>query len=94
MKYKLLEGFHAMLPPNAIVPSQLNDISEGDSVKIGVECLNHRTEKFWGTVYAIDRDNGILGVRIDNDLQFSMYHGLYDGDELNVKWEYVVGVIK
>ncbi|ANJ65144.1 hypothetical protein FROZEN_12 [Erwinia phage vB_EamP_Frozen] len=93
MSYKILEGFHAMLPPNAIVPSQLSDISEGDSVKIGVEAQN-RTEKFWATVYAIDRDNGVLGVRIDNDLQYSEYHGLHDRDELNVKWEYVVGVIK
>lgn len=94
MKYTILNGFHSMLPQEAIVPSQPSDISEGDYVKIGVETENHRTEKFWAVVYAIDRANGDYGVRVDNDLQFTCYHGLRDGSVLTVKFNQIVGVLK
>lgn len=94
MKYFLLNGFHAMLPMEAIVPSQPSDISEGDYVKIGVETVCHRTEKFWAVVYAIDRDNGTFGVRVNNDLQFTRYHGLRDKSELIVNFNHIVGVMK
>lgn len=96
-KYVLLEGFHSMLPQEAIVPSKPSQIQEGDYVKIGVEVTGHcykATEKFWAVVYAIDRDNWKYGVRINQDLQQTALHGLSDGDELTVEFKHIVAVIK
>lgn len=96
-KYTLLEGFHSMLPQEAIVPSEPSQIQEGDYVKIGVEVVGHcytATEKFWAVVYAIDRDNWKYGVRINQDLRLTRYHGLSDGDELTVEFKHIVAVIK
>lgn len=96
-KYVLLEGFHSMLPIGAIVPSEPSQISEGDYVKIGVSLQGDSvagSEKFWGIVYAIDRDNWKYGVRINQDLRLTHYHGLSDGDELTVEFKHIVAVIK
>ena len=96
-KYTLLEGFHSMLPEEAIVPSEPSQISEGDYVKIGVEIYGHNytaSEKFWAVVYAIDRDNWKYGVRITQDLKQTALHGLSDGDELTVEFKHIVAVIK
>lgn len=96
-KYVLLEGFHSMLPEEAIVPSEPSQISEGDYVKIGVSLQGDSvagSEKFWGVVYAIDRDNWKYGVRINQDLRLTRYHGLSDGDELTVEFKHIVAVIK
>lgn len=97
MSYTLLEGFHSMLPPEAIVPSQPSDIQEGDYVKIGVEVTRYRytaTEKFWAYVYCIDRDTWKYGVRINQDLHQTQLHGLSDGDELTIEFKHIVAVIK
>ncbi|EFR8087442.1 hypothetical protein H0088_004085 [Salmonella enterica] len=96
-KYVLLEGFHSMLPIGAFVPSEPAQISEGDYVKIGVSLQGDSvagSEKFWGVVYAIDRDNWKYGVRINQDLRLTRYHGLSDGDELTVEFKHIVAVIK
>lgn len=96
-KYTLLEGFHSMLPQEAIVPSEPSQIQEGDYVKIGVEVVGHcytATEKFWAVVYAINRDDWKYGVRINQDLQQTALHGLSDGDELIVEFKHIVAVIK
>ncbi|UUG68348.1 hypothetical protein B2_gp64 [Shigella phage B2] len=94
-QYKLLEGFHSMLPQEAIVPSQPSDVQEGDYVKIGVETNDGKaTEKFWAVVYCIDRDNWKYGVRINQDLCQTQLHGLSDGDELIVEFKHIVAVIK
>lgn len=96
-KYVLLEGFHSMLPEEAIVPTEPSQIQEGDYVKIGVGVLGYHytaTEKFWAVVYAIDRDNWKYGVRINQDLQQTTLHGLSDGDELIVEFKHIVAVIK
>ncbi len=96
-KYVLLEGFHSMLPEEAFVPSEPSQISEGDYVKIGVSLQGDSvegSEKFWGVVYAIDRDNWKYGVRINQDLRLTRYHGLSDGDELTVEFKHIVAVIK
>lgn len=96
-KYVLLEGFHSMLPQEAIVPAEPSQIQEGDYVKIGVEMLGNGyalTEKFWAVVYAIDRDKWKYGVRINQDLQMTKWHGLSDGDELTVEFKHIVAVIK
>lgn len=96
-KYVLLEGFHSMLPEEAVVPSEPSQISEGDYVKIGVSLQGDSvggSEKFWGVVYAIDRDNWKYGVRINQDLRLTRYHGLSDGDELTVEFKHIVAVIK
>lgn len=96
-KYTLLEGFHSMLPQEAIVPSEPSQIQEGDYVKIGVTMENESvsgSEKFWAVVYAIDRDNWKYGVRINQDLRLTRYHGLSDGDELTVEFKHIVAVIK
>lgn len=99
--YKLLEGFSTILPQEAIVPSRPEDISEGDYVKIGVSTnvmtlhnAYEAEEKFWGIVYAIDRDNWKFGVRINQDLKLIRYHGLSDGDELILEFKHIVAVIK
>ena len=96
-QYKLLEGFYSMLPQEASVPSQPSDIQEGDFVKIGVGMIGNGftlTEKFWAVVYAIDRDNWKYGVRINQDLQMTKWHGLSDNDELMVEFKHIVAVIK
>lgn len=97
-KYLLLEGFHSMLPQEAIVPAEPSQIQEGDYVKIGVEVLGYRytaTEKFWAVVIehsSIDVNRFL--VRINQDLQQTALHGLSDGDELTVEFKHIVAVIK
>lgn len=95
-QYKLLEGFHSLLPQEAIVPSQPSDVQEGDYVKIGVETGQGfiATEKFWAVVYAIDRDDWKYGVRINQDMCQTQLHGLSDGDELMVEFKHIVAVIR
>ena len=93
MSYKLLVGFRALLPREAIVVDARTNIQEGDYVKIGVETEGH-SEKFWALVYAIDRDTNKFGVRINQDLQLTRYHGLSDGDEMVVERKHIVALIR
>lgn len=98
MSYKLLEGFHSILPQEATVPSQPSDIQEGDFVKIGVKTEQNgytATEKFWAIVVersAIDTDRFL--VSINQDLELTRYHGLRDTDKLVVEFKHIVAVIK
>lgn len=87
MRYELL-----VLPRDAIVVSESTPINEGDSVKIVVSAGDTQ-EKFWATVYAIDRDKDEFGVRIDQDLMLTKFHGLYNGDELTVKRNHIVALL-
>lgn len=95
-QYKLLEGFHSMLPQEAIVPSKPSDIQEGDFVKIGVETNDGKAiEKFWAIV--VERsafDKGRFLVSINQDLHLTKYHGLKDTDELVVEFKHIVAVIR
>lgn len=90
--YKLLEGFHAMLPIEAIVVNPDTDINVGDSVKIGVAC-NDYEEKFWATVLNA-APNGSYLVQIDQDLWFTPAHGLRDGTKLVVERKHIVALLR
>lgn len=95
MNYKLLEAsvISPVLPPEAIIVDESTDIQEGDYAKIAVQ-VGQAKEIFWAVVYAIDRENDKLGVRINQDLVLTQYHGLSDADELVVERKNIIAVIK
>ena len=96
MKYKLLEAsdvISPVLPPEAIIVNKCTRIQEGDYAKIAVQ-LGQAKEIFWAVVYAIDRENDKFGVRINQDLVLTQYHGLSDADELVVERKHIVAIIK
>lgn len=96
MKYKLLEAsdvISPVLPPEAIIVNKGTRIQEGDYAKIAVQ-LGQAKEIFWAVVYAIDRENDKFGVRINQDLVLTQYHGLSDADELVVERKHIVAIIK
>lgn len=96
MKYKLLEAsdvISPVLPPEAIIVNKSTRIQEGDYAKIAVQ-LGQAKEIFWAVVYAIDRENDKFGVRINQDLVLTQYHGLSDADELVVERKHIVAIIK
>ena len=92
-KYKLLEGFHAMLPIEAIVVNPDTDINVGDSVKIGVACNNYE-EKFWATVEECSEISDRYLVKVGQDLWFTPAHGLRDGDNLVVERKHIVALLR
>lgn len=90
--YKLLEGFHAILPMEAIVVNPDTDINAGDSVKIGVACNNY-VEKFWASVINVS-SNGNYLVQVDQDLWCTPEHGLRDGSKLVVERKHIVALLR
>lgn len=95
MNYKLLEASDVspVLPPEAIIVNENTDIQEGDYAKIAVQ-VGQAKEIFWAVIYAIDRENDKFGVRINQDLVLTKYHGLSDADELVVERKHIVAIIK
>lgn len=96
MNYKLLEAsdvISPVLPPEAIIVDESTEIQEGDYAKIAVQ-IGLAKEIFWAVVYAIDRENDKFGVRINQDLVLTQYHGLSDADELVVERKHIVAIIK
>lgn len=96
MSYKLLEASDVVspvLPPEAITVREDTNIQEGDYAKIAVKS-GPAKEIFWTIVYAIDRENDKFGIRINQDLQLTMYHGLRDADELVVERKHIIAIIK
>lgn len=96
MKYKLLvasDVISPVLPPEAIIVREDTDIQEGDYIKIAVSSGPVR-EIFWAIIYAIDRENDKFGIRINQDLRFTLYHELRDGDAMAVKRKNIIAVIK
>lgn len=96
MNYKLLEASDVIgpvLPPEAIIVREDTEIQVGDFVKIAVKSGPVR-EIFWATVYALDKDIDKFGVHINQDLRFTLYHELRDGDSLAVKRKNIIAIIK
>lgn len=93
MKYKLLEGFHTLLPADAKVftPEHLYKLEIGMFVKIGVECTNGRTERFWARIISLVPD---IKVRINQDLYLTPLHGLKDESLMVIEPKHIVAYIK
>lgn len=96
MSYQLLAAsdvISPVLPSEAIIVDESTDIQEGDYAKIAVQ-VGQAKEIFWTVVYAIDREKDKFGVRINQDLVLTQYHGLSDADELAVERKHIVAIIK
>lgn len=93
MSYTMLKQFHTMLPREAVpaTPQSLKNLKVGDFVKIGVECANGRTEKFWLKVEELGHP---IRCTINQDLMLTRYHLLKCDDEIWIQEENINGVMK
>ena len=81
-----------MLPAEAKVfnPENPYILEVGMYVKIGVECNNGRTEKFWALVTHITPD---IHVRVNQDLYLTPLHGLKDESPMLIEPKHIVAYI-
>ena len=93
MSYKILRGFDAILPQEAIVINEGTELNVGDSVKIGIQCPDGQVEKPWVTIVNKFND-GVFHVAIDNDLVLTHKHGLKDKDLLILDRGQLLAVLK
>lgn len=95
MNYSILTIHNAgstVNPPEAFkpTPENLANLATGNYVKIRVQGGNH-TEAFWCEVESVN--NNSISVVINQDLQYTHYHGLKDTDELEIKPENVLSIL-
>ena len=93
MPYKILRGFDAILPQEAIVINEDTELNVGDSVKIGIQCQDGQIEKPWVTIVNKFSDE-TFHVAIDNDLVLTHKHGLKDKDLLILNRDQLLAVLK
>lgn len=93
MKYELLEGFHTMLPPEAKVfnPDDVYKLEIGNYVKIGVQCTNGRTERFWAVITQLVPT---IKAEVNQDLYLTPLHGLKDESPLELEPKHIVAYMR
>lgn len=96
--FTLLNGIelNTAHPNTFFIPSdeEKNELVPGDFVKIGVsfDSTSINTERFWLRVKTISTD-GVKGI-VDNDLVFTEMHGLDYQDEMSIKFENILSIMK
>lgn len=82
-----------MLPMEAKVfdPSNPYILEVGMFVKIGVECSNGQTERFWAVITDIAPD---IHVRVNQDLYLTPLHGLKDESPMVIEPKHIVAYMK
>ena len=78
---------HEALEPT---PENLANLAKDNYVKIRVQGGNH-TEAFWCRVESVN--NNSISVVVDQDLQYTEYHGLKDTDKLEIQPENVLSIL-
>lgn len=83
-----------VLPGNAkvVYHGLINELKPGDHVKITVD-TGLVTEKFWCKLLGYDPTTGLMHLQVDNDLSYTLHHGLDDGDELYVHQQYLCAAL-
>lgn len=95
MKYRILAIHNAgstVNPPEAFkpTPERLANLAKGNYVKIRVSADNH-TEAFWCRVESVNKNS--ISVVVDQDLQYTEYHGLKDTDNLEIEPKNVLSIL-
>lgn len=79
-------------PPEAFkpTPERLAGLAKGNFVKIRAQAEKH-TEAFWCEVESVN--NNSISVVINQDLQYTQYHGLKDTDKLEIQPENILSIL-
>lgn len=79
-------------PPEAFkpTPERLASLTKGNYVKIRVQA-DSRYEAFWCEVESVN--NNSISVVINQDLQYTKYHGLKDTNKLEIQPENVLSIL-
>ena len=89
---------HKENPDTFEVPSnaELEALAPKDFIKIGVRIFDPNSpieaERFWLQITQIR--NRVIYAKVDNDLVFTDYHSIADGDELMLAPHHVLAILR